>query len=357
MNRFSPAPADRPKATLATVVFLCALGVSCSLPGLNEEAFQQKGPLSIAHDSATLHVSVSEEVHLRMLARGGQPPYSWQAQDLPSGLSINPTTGLVSGASISETVREVTIIATDATGQTERSKVGLNVWSRPEILNGWLASGQTQERGEWRLTQSGGRQPSQWSVAGLPAGLELDSARGVIFGTPRLPGNHALIARVVDANGASDHRALVLKISPSTRTLMARVKLVGESTQDLAGFSVAGVGDVNNDGHGDVIIGAVAKGRDESNAPTSARGGAYLAYGPIQANVKLLHSTLRLEGETHGDNAGFSVAGGGDINGDGDLDILIGAPNKSAGSAHTGMAYLLNGPIGRPRTFSKPTLS
>ena len=48
-------------------------------------------------------------------------------------------------------------------------------------------------------------------------------------------------------------------------------------------------------------------------------------------------------GESGGDNAGWSVSGGGDVNGDGIDDLVIGARFESTGASQAGAAYLLEG--------------
>jgi len=50
-------------------------------------------------------------------------------------------------------------------------------------------------------------------------------------------------------------------------------------------------------------------------------------------------------GENNGDYSGFSVSGGGDVNGDGYDDILIGAFGNNDGGTTAGKAYIILGPI------------
>ena len=120
----------------------------------------------------------------------------------------------------------------------------------------------------------------------------------------------------------------------------AEAKLVGESTGDHAGIAVGGGGDVNGDGYDDLIVGAY-----DNDAGGASAGAAYLVVGPVSGEVDLSAATARLLGEQPGDFAGFSVAGGGDADGDGIADLLVGAyENDDAGTA-AGATYLVEGPV------------
>src|SRR5690349_9996249 len=69
------------------------------------------------------------------------------------------------------------------------------------------------------------------------------------------------------------------------------------------------------------------------------------AQAAAQAGGSLAAADAHLSGEAPNDVAGTSLAGAGDVNGDGFDDILIGAPAK--GAADTGAAYVvLGGPTG-----------
>jgi hypothetical protein len=105
----------------------------------------------------------------------------------------------------------------------------------------------------------------------------------------------------------------------------------GPDAGDQSGFSVASAGDINGDGFADLIIGAPL-GDAAGNAKDGA-GDSYVVFGkasgwdaPIDlAAVAAGTGGFVLRGEDNGDNAGWSVASGGDINGDGFADLIIGA--------------------------------
>lgn len=82
------------------------------------------------------------------------------------------------------------------------------------------------------------------------------------------------------------------------------------------GFSVASLGDVNNDGIDDYAAGA------PHTSVSPATPGVVTIYSGSSGSA-----ISTLTGSTNGDAFGFSIAGVGDANGDGNVDILVGAPN------------------------------
>ena len=116
----------------------------------------------------------------------------------------------------------------------------------------------------------------------------------------------------------------------------ADARLAGEAAGDLAGDSVSGAGDVNGDGFADLIIGA-----QRAYVVEDQSGAAYVVLGgPAVGDMSLADADARFAGVAGGDAAGNAVGGGGDINGDGFSDLLIGAPNAGK---DTGAAYLILG--------------
>ena len=101
----------------------------------------------------------------------------------------------------------------------------------------------------------------------------------------------------------------------------------GEENQDLAGLSVAYVGDVNNDGFDDFLVGAPFK-----DANYVDMGKSYLVLGRSTSWLKndyLLYADASFIFEREDAQTGYSVAGIGDVNDDGVPDFAIGATGAS----------------------------
>ncbi len=108
------------------------------------------------------------------------------------------------------------------------------------------------------------------------------------------------------------------------------VTFTGEATSSYFGEAVAGAGDVNADGYDDILVGAYSYG--------SSIGRVYVYHGAASGPAST--ASLTLSGEITSSNFGRSVAGAGDVNGDGYDDIIVGANTYSSS---TGRAYIYVG--------------
>jgi hypothetical protein len=110
------------------------------------------------------------------------------------------------------------------------------------------------------------------------------------------------------------------------------------------GAAVAGAGDVNADGYSDVIVGAMSYDNDQTN-----EGRAYVYHGS-ETGLSLA-SVWTSEGNLAEARFGEAVSSGGDLNGDGYCDVVVGAFNYSNPDANEGAAFVYwGGPNGLSAT-------
>lgn len=117
------------------------------------------------------------------------------------------------------------------------------------------------------------------------------------------------------------------------------ITLSGEASEDEFGTSVDVVGDLNGDGYADIAVGALKNDANGENA-----GRVYLYYG--RASGIAATPSYTLTGKNEFDGFGVSVAGAGDVNGDGVDDLVVGAWGNSSPAGEAGMAYVFYGKAG-----------
>ena len=166
------------------------------------------------------------------------------------------------------------------------------------------------------LRAPGPRQGDSFGASVAWADVNGDGLSDLIVGSPTWTG----------PLGANQGRVFVYMASPSGigTNQAAALELDGTQADERFGASVANAGDVNRDGLEDVVIGA--PGWDfvfgRFSVPDEGRVGVYLggAHGLATSPAVVLAGTGSFE------NMGASVAGAGDLNGDGYGDVAAGAP-------------------------------
>jgi hypothetical protein len=123
----------------------------------------------------------------------------------------------------------------------------------------------------------------------------------------------------------------------------ADAMLTGAVTDDSFGTSVAAPGDLNGDGFADLVVGA---SRLVALGNTNGPGQVFVFHGPFSGNVGALSAQAILTGELLNDAFGQSVATG-DVNGDGTTDLVVGA-HQIFRNDGTGKAYVFHGPLAGP---------
>ncbi|MEZ4756812.1 MAG: FG-GAP-like repeat-containing protein [Flavobacteriales bacterium] len=139
----------------------------------------------------------------------------------------------------------------------------------------------------------------------------------------------AIGSDLYSAGQINEGRVAVFRGSPSGVTT-ALNNFYANSDLARLGFSVAEAGDVNGDGYADLIAGA-----PYFTSTLSDQGRVWLWHGsPTGLNTPRL-----LTGPDAGALFGWSVAGAGDLDGDGYSDVVIGEPNANGAGSEEGRIH------------------
>jgi hypothetical protein len=123
----------------------------------------------------------------------------------------------------------------------------------------------------------------------------------------------------------------------------AAYRFVGESAGFFTGSDVASVGDTDGDGIAEVAIGA-----NGATLEGVSVGAVYLVQPAGEGTFNLLaEATAKVVGSHPGELNRMDLQPGGDFNGDGYEDLLVGAPHMqpSGMTEPTGGAYVVYGPL------------
>ena len=184
---------------------------------------------------------------------------TYTAAGLPPALSINPSTGLISGTTSSTPgTFTVTVTAQDTTGASGSTVFG---WvTIPEVT---VASPGSQASAtgtavslQIQASVSPGGAPLSYSAAGLPPGISINSSTGLISGTPSTPGTFrvTVTAQDIQVFGASGSavftwiiRNLVTVARPQTQsssvglTVGLQVKASDSASGQTLTYTAAGL--------------------------------------------------------------------------------------------------------------------
>jgi hypothetical protein len=154
-------------------------------------------------------------------ATGGIGPYTWSATGLPVGLSINTSSGVISGTPTSSTGSpfSINITVTDSTSRTASKAYllmvnpALTITGPASLLVGVMGSAYPLTT----MAATGGTGPYTWSAIGLPAGLTISASTGLISGTPSTATGSPFSVNITatDTGARTATKSYLLTINPA----------------------------------------------------------------------------------------------------------------------------------------------
>ncbi len=167
--------------------------------------------------------------------------------------------------------------------------------------------------------EADGSQDQFGASVGRAGDVDLDGVDDVVVGAPEA-------WEILFASGPGYARVF------SGATGSPLFTFIGIASGDRFGASVDTAGDVDNDGHADVVIGA-----DQGAALLGGLGYVQVLSGSDGGLLR------QLAGTNAGDRFGRAVSNAGDVNNDGTLDVIVGAPYADSNGESSGTASVFSG--------------
>jgi len=150
--------------------------------------------------------AVNVSYNATLTADGGAAPYTWSIDKgtLPAGLSLDSGTGIVSGVPTASGdytfTAKVSDNSTPVKGDKQRYTITIGASEALVIATMDMPDGVEEIAYNATVLALGGTPPYTWSIAKgkLPDGLMIDTASGVISGTPAKKGNYNFTIQVAD---------------------------------------------------------------------------------------------------------------------------------------------------------------
>jgi hypothetical protein len=133
--------------------------------------------------------------------------------------------------------------------------------------------------------------------------------------------------------------APLVPVAHAQPTPTAPIRILGQPGAGF-GWQVAPAGDVDGDGAANLIVGAPAFA-----GSTAFTGRVFVFRAPLAGTSSATAASHTISTRGFGENLGFSVAGAGDVNGDGVDDVLMGTRGHDLPAIQSGLVSLFLGPI------------
>ena len=173
--------------------------------------------LTIDQRQSTLTPGILNQAYSLQLTATGGGTQTWSISSgaLPAGMTLNASSGMLSGTPTQDGDYHFQVKVTDGT----RSDIQTYAMSvvEPLVIAGGPGPAAAQiEVGRpysVTLTATGGRSPYTWSATDLPSWLTLDPATGAISGEPTAPGTATAQVTVTDSLGLKTTQSLTVSVA------------------------------------------------------------------------------------------------------------------------------------------------
>jgi hypothetical protein len=140
-------------------------------------------------------------------------PTGYGVDRLPAGLTLDPTKGIICGTPTAVGQTSIVLSATNAVGTSSQTfTLTIVAMPLPAITSATTQSGVLGVAFNYTITAT--NSPTSYTATGLPAGLPLNPATGLISGIPMATGTFAVTIGAVNASGTTT-TTFTLTVSPA----------------------------------------------------------------------------------------------------------------------------------------------
>lgn len=143
-------------------------------------------------------------------------PFTLDAVNLPAGLAVNPSTGVIQGQPTTAGVFTATLVGTNSAGTGPFRTLTFFIQpapAAPVVTSSTFAAAQVGAAFSYQITAT--NSPTSFDVLGAPAWMTVNTATGALAGVPTRPGAASVQLVASNAAGSSNPQTLLLTIAPS----------------------------------------------------------------------------------------------------------------------------------------------
>ena len=162
--------------------------------------------------TSSLSITGTQSTDLNYQIVATNSPSSYAASNLPSGLVLDSSTGLISGSLCYASQVSSSISAINSSG-TVTATLSFTILQPPPVITSSLSASSYIGYLYFFYPISASNNPTRYNAIGLPPGLSVNTVYGLVTGTPTVTGTFTSTIEAISATGTGS-ASLVITVNP-----------------------------------------------------------------------------------------------------------------------------------------------